>query len=53
MRRIIAVTKLEKVCTVRERGDKAIVFGKIMMVSHPKNSRIDREKRSQSRNKGL
>ena len=54
MRRIIAVTKLEKVCSVRETGDKAAAFGKIMMVSHPRQSkRSEREKRSNSRNNGL
>ena len=54
MRRIIAVTKLEKVCTVRERDHKVSAFGKIMMArgAHKVNTQVDRQ-RSQSRNKGL
>ena len=44
MRRIIAVTKLEKVCIVRERDPKVNAFGKIMMArgAHKVNTQVDR-----------
>jgi hypothetical protein len=53
MRRIIAVTKLQKVCAVRERTEISSAYSKIIgaarVNTHKKNSRS----RSQSRNKGL
>jgi hypothetical protein len=53
MRRIIAVTKLQKVCAVRERTEIGSAYSKIIgaarVNTHKKNSRS----RSQSRNKGL
>jgi len=48
MRRIIAVTKLEKVCAVRERGEKASAFGKIKGMG-----RGSKPQRSQSRNRKM
>ena len=51
MRRIIAVTKLEKVCAVRERGDKVSALSKIVTMARG-NQKTQRQ-RSQSRNRKM